>query len=757
MYIVLIAILAVMAYYILTAGNKGEKIVFSEFETKLLAGEIQSVYTVGGTAKVLVVNSNIPLSSFPNKADFYFTYSTGDVERISLLISEFNNDPENLAENKTIRYESDNPKQSFLESVMPYIYILLILVVGFALFRMLAQNNKGAMTFGKSKARISENVKIRFTDIAGADEEKEELKEIVDFLKSPQKFIELGARIPKGVLLVGPPGTGKTLLAKAVAGESNVPFFSISGSDFVEMFVGVGASRVRDLFDTAKRSMPCIIFIDEIDAVGRQRGAGLGGGNDEREQTLNQLLVEMDGFQANDGIIVLAATNRSDVLDPALLRPGRFDRQIYVHIPDVRGREGILRIHARNKPIEDGIDFKTIARITSGFTGADIENMLNEAAILAARAGRKKIVLKDLTEGINKVIMGPQKKSLLVTEKDKKITVFHEAGHAIVAKKMEHCDEVQEVSIIPRGQAAGYTMSRSDNDDQHVTYNMLCDRLSMIMGGRIAEEIVFGDISTGASNDIAKATEIARKMVTEWGMSKKLGFMSAGSSQEVFLGRDYQPHNLYSEKTASEIDDEIKQILTENYNRAKEILKANQGVMNEMASLLLDKETIYKDEVDMLIAGKTSKEVAQFMEEKEAKDKIQDEKNKKEFEEKKKVLVAESKLKTAEAFLKAGVITEEDFNKIKEETAQKKKDLEIAIEAQKIVESTMQKFEKENAEKFEKENAEKEESLKSLEDKIKNAKLSIENNENLDSTTKKISKPKSTEKISEKDKKDKKD
>lgn len=674
-----------LAFTILNAANKGQKIVFSEFEAKLFNNEIQSVYTIGGVARVLRVDSDIAVTDFPKKADYYFTYSTGDVVRISTIVAQYNSDADNIAASRFIRYESDNPTPSFLEIILPYIFMGLIIFVGIGMIKMFAQSNKGAMTFGKSKARISENIKIRFTDVAGADEEKDELKEIVDFLRSPQKFIELGARIPKGVLLVGPPGTGKTLLAKAVAGESNVPFFSISGSDFVEMFVGVGASRVRDLFDNAKRNMPCIIFIDEIDAVGRQRGAGLGGGNDEREQTLNQLLVEMDGFQANDGIIVLAATNRSDVLDPALMRPGRFDRQIYVHIPDVRGREGIIKIHARNKPIEDGIDFKTVARITSGFTGADIENMLNEAAILAARAGRKKIIMKDLTEGINKVMMGPQKKSWLVTERDRKITVYHEAGHAILGKKLEHCDEVQEVSIIPRGNAAGYTMSRSDTDDHHVTYAMLCDRIAMIMGGRIAEELIFNDISTGASNDISKATEIARKMVTEWGMSQKLGFMSTGGAQEVFLGRDYQSHNLYSEKTASEIDDEMKVLLSQNYNRAKEILSKNLTVLHEMSTLLLEKETIYKEEVDMLISGKTASEVAAYMNQKEEESKQKDALNNREFEQTKKTKEIENKLKTAEALLKAGVITQSDFDRIKEETAQRIKDLAITQEAQKVV------------------------------------------------------------------------
>ena len=430
------------------------------------------------------------------------------------------------------------------------------------------------------------------------------------------------------------------------------------------MFVGVGASRVRDLFDQAKRSAPCIVFIDEIDAVGRQRGAGLGGGNDEREQTLNQLLVEMDGFEANEGIIVLAATNRADVLDPALLRPGRFDRQIYVNVPDVRGREGIIRIHAKNKHLDDDIDFKTLARITSGFTGADIENMLNEAAILAARAGRPKIIMEDLTEGINKVIMGPQKKSRLVTEADKQITAYHEAGHAILGKKLKYCEGVQEVSIIPRGSAAGYTMSRPENDDQHMSYNKLNDRIAEFMGGRIAEELIFHDITTGASNDIQVATNIARKMVTEWGMSKKFGFVNFGNDQEVFIGRDYQSKNSYSEKTAGEIDQEVQDILKYNYTRAKKVLEENMQYLHELAKLLIEKETIYSNELDMLLAGKTTEQIVRHMNNEVKKRKKKEEEVKAEYDLIKKVKENEIKVKTAEVFLKNGIISKEDYDKI---------------------------------------------------------------------------------------------
>ena len=465
------------------------------------------------------------------------------------------------------------------------------------------------MNFGKLKARVNMNVKVRFDDVAGADEEKEELQEIVEFLKSPSKFTALGARVPKGVLLVGPPGTGKTLFAKAVAGEAGVPFFSISGSDFVEMFVGTGAARVRDLFDQAKRNMPCIVFIDEIDAVGRQRGAGLGGGHDEREQTLNQLLVQMDGFEKNEGIIVMAATNRADILDPALLRPGRFDRQIYVSLPDVKGREAIFKVHSRNKPLAPDVSFKILARMTSGFSGADIENLLNEAAILAARAGRKVIVMVDLLEGINKVIAGPQKKSRVVTETDKRITAYHESGHAIVAKLLPGCDEVQEVSIIPRGMAAGYTLTRPETDDSHVTRSKLHDTIAMMLGGRAAEEIVIHDISTGASNDIQRATQLARSMVTEWGMSEAIGNIYLGGDKEVFLGKDFGATHTYSEELGGVIDVEIRKIIDGAYDRALTILREHRTILDNMVKVLYAKQTIYTDEVNMLFDGKSAEEV----------------------------------------------------------------------------------------------------------------------------------------------------
>ena len=517
-----------------------------------------------------------------------------------------------------ITYNYSNPNSgSIWSSILPLLGVLVIGVVFFILIMQTQGGTKGAMNFAKTNARVNQNIKVRFNDVAGAEEEKAELAEVVDFLKNPRKFSVLGARIPKGVLLVGPPGTGKTLFAKAVAGEAGVPFFSISGSDFVEMFVGVGASRVRDLFDMAKKNMPCIVFIDEIDAVGRQRGTGMGGGHDEREQTLNQLLVQMDGFEANDGIIVMAATNRADILDPALMRPGRFDRQIFVNVPDVRGREAILKVHSRNKPLAPDVNFKTVARMTSGFSGADIENLLNEAAILAARANRTFITNKDLYEGINKVLLGPQKKSRLVTETDKRITAYHESGHAILARLLPNCDPVHEVSIIPRGQAAGYTMTRPDNDDNHLTKAKLLDDIVMTLGGRVAEELIIKDISAGASGDIQAVSKRARLMVTEWGMSEKVGPVSYASDKEIFIGRDMASHVTYSEETAAIIDEEVQRIINDGLNKARELLSKNKKLLDVMARVLVERETIFTEEVDLIMKGKTAEEVIDFMDKNE--------------------------------------------------------------------------------------------------------------------------------------------
>ena len=695
-------------------GNYGEKIKVSELENLIQNEKVSDVYYYNGTFRVRLKDSQIKEENFPSYSDFYCEIATSASAQAIKELTE--------SKYPNVTYDEGTVKESFLSSVMPYLSLGIVIIVGFFLVRAMVKGNSGTMAFGKSKARTNEKIKVRFDDVAGADEEKAELQEVVEFLKNPQKFTELGARIPKGVLLVGPPGTGKTLLAKAVAGESNVPFLSISGSDFVEMFVGVGASRVRDLFEQAKKSRPCIIFIDEIDAVGRQRGTGLGGGNDEREQTLNQLLVEMDGFEANEGIIVLAATNRSDVLDPALLRPGRFDRQIYVHVPDVKGREAIIRVHAKNKPIDDEVDFQTLARITSGFAGADIENMLNEAAILAARANRPKIIMSDLTEGINKVIMGPQKKSLLVTERDKKITTYHEAGHAILGKLLPNCDEVQEVSIIPRGMAAGYTMSRPDEDNSHVTYKKLLNQITMTMGGRIAEELIFGDISTGAQGDIMQATELARKMVTEWGMSKSLGFVGYDTSTQPFLGRDYQNQSKYSEKTAATIDQEIRSILKKCYAEGTRLLKENKTLLDKMSEILLLKETIYKEEVDMIIEGKSVEEIVSIMEEKAKARKEKEEQGRKNLEVAKKLKVLDDKIKTAEMLLRAGVVSKEEFEKLKQSREI------LAKEVEKEIVQNEQNISKENASEKTKENLE---NLKeNVENVDKNEKKSSNTDEN---------------------------
>ncbi len=496
-------------------------------------------------------------------------------------------------------------------SMLPSFGLIIIMIVFWVIFMRQSQGGGkgGVMSFNKSRAKVSVDGKNKktFDDVAGEDEEKEELQEIVDFLKNSDKFRELGARIPKGVLLVGPPGTGKTLLAKAVAGEAGVPFFSISGSDFVEMFVGVGASRVRDLFEQAKKSAPCIIFIDEIDAVGRQRGAGLGGGHDEREQTLNQLLVEMDGFGVNEGVIVIAATNRPDILDSALLRPGRFDRQVVVDVPDVKGREAILNVHSKGKPLADDVKLDVLAKETVGFTGADLENLMNEAALRAARLGAKQITMFDLEESIMKVLAGPEKRTRKITEKDKKITAYHEAGHAVVQKMLPTQDRVQQISIIPRGRAAGYTMSLPKDDSSHMSKTEMLEEIISLLGGRVAESIFLEDICTGASNDIERATAIAKNMVVRYGMSEVLGTRSFSSNNdEVFIGRDFGHTKDYSEDVAAKIDSEIKRIIDECYARCEEILKANSVAVEATVTQLLEKEKLDADDFDAIFNSKTS-------------------------------------------------------------------------------------------------------------------------------------------------------
>ncbi len=514
----------------------------------------------------------------------------------------------------TLKVDTPEPKTApWWLSILPSLGLIVIMIIFWVFFMQQSQGGgRGVMSFGKSKARVSTDEKGRktFDDVAGADEEKEELKEIVEFLKKPEKFRNLGARIPKGVLLVGPPGTGKTLLAKAVAGEAGVPFFSISGSDFVEMFVGVGASRVRDLFEQAKKNSPCIIFIDEIDAVGRQRGAGLGGGHDEREQTLNQLLVEMDGFGVNEGVIIIAATNRPDILDRALLRPGRFDRQILVDAPDVKGREAVLNVHAKGKPLADDVKLDILAKTTVGFTGADLENLMNEAALRAARAGAEKITMFDLEESIMKVIAGPEKKTRVVTEKERKLTAFHEAGHAVVSKMLPTQDRVHQVSIIPRGRAGGYTLSLPREDASFMSKTEMIEEIISLLGGRVAEKLVLNDISTGASNDIERATNIAKNMIVKYGMSDKLGSrVFGGSNDEVFIGRDYGHTKDYSEAVAAQIDDEIKKIIDECYLRCESILKEQNDKLHKVAELLLEKEKIDGEEFEALFNEKTENEV----------------------------------------------------------------------------------------------------------------------------------------------------
>jgi cell division protease FtsH len=511
-------------------------------------------------------------------------------------------------------------KQDFVErAAMPWWtafipYLVIIVLFGLFWYYMMNKQDggggKSAMGFGKSRAKMVNggDKKVTFQDVAGADEEKGDLQEVVEFLKAPKKFLQLGARIPKGVLLVGPPGTGKTLIAKAVAGEAGVPFFSISGSDFVELYVGVGASRVRDLFDQAKRHAPSIVFIDEIDAVGRQRGAGLGGGHDEREQTLNQLLVEMDGFGANEGVIIIAATNRPDILDSALLRPGRFDRQVYIGAPDVKGRQAILEVHARKKPFEEGVSFEAIAKTTAGFTGADLENLLNESALLAARRSKTEIGTREIDDAFLKVIMGNEKKSRVYSEKEKKLTAYHEAGHAIVTRLLPSQDPVHQISIVPRGRAGGFTLSLPKEDKFYTSKLEMQDDLVTLLGGRVAEKLVLDDISTGASNDIERASEIARRMVTRYGMSDKLGPIAFTSDHnEVFLGRDFASSKNYSEEVAAVIDQEVKRIITEAYERCENMLAEHRDILDRVAAYLLEHETMDSEAFEQVFNGRDAK------------------------------------------------------------------------------------------------------------------------------------------------------
>ena len=575
-----------IAIITLTMPEKTEVIPYSQLISDVRAGKVKEISVLENTATVLYRDTDkVAEVSIPGYAVLRMDIEPVINEQVST---------------GQLKIDIEKPAEMpWWLSFLPTFFIIATIIIFWSIFMRQSQGGGKIMNFGKSRAKSvnGENVSVTFNDVAGVDEEKEDLAEIVDFLKDPKKFTDIGARVPKGVLLVGPPGTGKTLLAKAVAGEAGVTFFSISGSDFVEMYVGVGASRVRDLFDQAKKGSPCIIFIDEIDAVGRHRGAGLGGGHDEREQTLNQLLVEMDGFTSNTNIIVIAATNRPDILDPALLRPGRFDRQIVVGYPDIGGREAILKVHARNKKFEDDIDLSVIAKTTQGFTGADLENLLNESALLAARDNRKKISNKDMAEAMIKVIAGPEKKTRKRTKKDRELTAYHEAGHAIITALMPTQDKVHQISIIPRGRAGGYTLSLPSSDKSYSSKTEMLEEINSLLGGRVAEKLVLNDISTGASNDIQRATKIAKDMVTKYGMSEKLGPMVFGTdNDEVFIGKDFGHTRDYSEHIAAIIDEEISKIIDNAYNICINLLSENMDKLHEVAKILLEKEKIEADE-----------------------------------------------------------------------------------------------------------------------------------------------------------------
>ena len=597
LYIAIPLVLLLVVAGIVYSNDKAETTDYSSIVEMVRAGEVKEYELNLYSGKLTYVTRSDNKTHIMNVASAEIFYRD-----VSEAVLEYNEAQTDEAQKIVYNYKSGG-EASWLMSMLPTFIMFALIVVVWILFMRRMNNSMGGdkmtMNFGKARVKKAEDDKRKttFADVAGADEEKEEMSETVQFLKNPKKFNELGARIPKGVLLVGPPGTGKTLLARAVAGEAGVPFFSISGSDFVEMFVGVGASRVRDLFDQAKKNAPAIIFIDEIDAVGRQRGAGLGGGHDEREQTLNQLLVEMDGFGANEGVIIIAATNRPDILDRALLRPGRFDRQIMVNYPDVKGREEILKVHARGKPLGPDVDLKTIAKSTSGFTGADLENLLNEAALLAARADRKAIIEQDIEEATVKVMMGTEKKSRVIKDKDKKITSYHEAGHAVVSYFLPTQDPVHQISIIPRGMAAGFTMYLPDDDNGHMTKTHIEEDICSLLGGRASEELTQSDICTGASNDIERATELAHNMVTKFGMSAKVGLVKLGTgNNEVFLGRDFSSTPNYSEDMAAVIDTEVRTIIMQQYERAKEILKAHMNKVNKVAQVLYEHEKISGDD-----------------------------------------------------------------------------------------------------------------------------------------------------------------
>lgn len=607
-YAVLLGVLTLFAYMLLGTQPTAVEKVYSDLFREIEAGRVTELTIVDNKAyaklsepiKITDTNGKV-ISDKVDKIEV-------DIPNMLVFEQDLGETIRAQVRDGKLKYDTEAPvSQPWWLSLLPILGTVGLLVFIYIFFMQQSQGGGKAMSFGKSKAKMNVDTnkkKVMFSDVAGADEEKAELEEIVEFLKYPKKFIDLGARIPRGVLLVGPPGTGKTLLAKAVSGEAGVPFFSISGSDFVEMFVGVGASRVRDLFEQAKKNSPCIVFIDEIDAVGRQRGAGLGGGHDEREQTLNQLLVEMDGFGENAGVIILAATNRPDILDPALLRPGRFDRQVVVGVPDVAGREAILKVHAKGKPLGEDVDLSVIAKTTAGFTGADLENLMNEAALLAARDNQPRIHRNHVEDAMMKVVVGTEKKSRKITPHENKLTAFHEAGHAVITRLLPSQDKVHEVSIIPRGMAGGYTMHLPTEDKWYRSRMEMIDEIVVLLGGRVAEAVALDDISTGASNDIERATEIARKMVTQYGMSDKLGPINyGGSAHEVFIGKDLAQSKNYSEEVAAQIDEEVREIVHSCYEKCEKLLREHYDTLSRVANALIVREKISGEEFERLFEG----------------------------------------------------------------------------------------------------------------------------------------------------------